>query len=152
MNKTQQGWTRLNKLVKCSEHFTLNKCLVLFSEMFSTFDQGLTSHPKYFDAGRVITLSVRFDFLTYSRWFRYERDTNLKQSTRLNFDVGLCRPILPYNQILCVHDFNLRSLYFQSLQSLPNWIQLHTSETSSVCTSFQWINNNNTIPTVTVFY
>ena len=29
-------------------------------------------------------------------------------------------------KLLCLH-FNLRSVYFQSLQSLPNWIQLDTS-------------------------
>ena len=40
---------------------------------------------------------------------------------------------------LCLHHFNLRSLYFQSL---PNWIQLHTSGSSAICTPFQWINNN----------
>ena len=28
LNKTQQGWTRLNKVVKRSEHFVLNKCSV----------------------------------------------------------------------------------------------------------------------------
>ena len=39
--------------------------------------------------------------------------------------------------------FNLRTLYFQSLQSLPNWIQLHRSRTSAICTPFQWINNKN---------
>ena len=41
LNKTQQGWTRLNNVVKRSEHFALNKCSVLFSEMFSTFERGL---------------------------------------------------------------------------------------------------------------
>ena len=46
-------------------------------------------------------------------------------------------PVLPHNQILCLHHFNLRHLYFRSLQSLPNWVQLHTSENSTVCTSFQ---------------
>ena len=46
----------------------------------------------------------------------------------------------------------MRSLYFQSLQSLPNWIQLPTSETSPVCASFQRINNKNTILSVTVFH
>ena len=40
--------------------------------------------------------------------------------------------------------FNLRSLYSQSLQFLPNWIQLHTSGTSAKCTPFQWIKNKNT--------
>ena len=56
---------------------------------------------------------------------------------RFSFDVEFCQPILPNNQIFSLHHFNLRSLYFQSLQSLPNWIQLHTSETSPACTSFQ---------------
>ena len=41
LNKTQQGWTKLNKVVKRSERFALNKCSVLFSEMFSAFDRGL---------------------------------------------------------------------------------------------------------------
>ena len=41
LNKTQQGRTRLKKVVKRSEHFALNKCSMLFSEMFSTFDRGL---------------------------------------------------------------------------------------------------------------
>ena len=36
--------------------------------------------------------------------------------------------------------FNLRSLYFQSLQSLLNWIRLHTSRTSAIYTPFQSIN------------
>ena len=65
------------------------------------------------------------------------------QPIRFNFDVEFCRPNLPQNQILCLHHFNLLSLYFQSLQSLPNWIQLHTS-------LFQW--TNNTILSVTAFY
>ena len=56
----------------------------------------------------------------------------------------ICRPIIPHNQILCLHHFNLRSLYFQSLQSLPNWIPLHTSGISRICTRFQLINNKNT--------
>ena len=42
-----------------------------------------------------------------------------------------------YNKILCLHHFNLRSLYFQSLQSMPDWIQLHTSRTSAICSQFQ---------------
>ena len=50
-----------------------------------------------------------------------------KQPIRFNFSVKFCRPVLSRNQILCLHHFHLRSLYFQSLQSLPNWIQLDTS-------------------------
>ena len=46
LNKIQQGWTRLNKVVKRSEHFAVNKCSVLFSEMFSTFDWGLRKSGK----------------------------------------------------------------------------------------------------------
>ena len=46
LNKTQQGWTRLNKVVKRSEHFAVNKCFVLFSEIFSTFDWGLRKSGK----------------------------------------------------------------------------------------------------------
>ena len=42
-----------------------------------------------------------------------------------------------------VYIFNLRFLYFQSLQCLPNLILLHTLGTSPVCTSFQWINDRN---------
>ena len=53
--------------------------------------------------------------------------TNVKQISS-HFNVAFCRPALPHNQILCLHDFNLRSLYFQSLQPLLNWIQLHTPE------------------------
>ena len=63
---------------------------------------------------------------------------------RSNLDDEFCQPVLHRNQILCLHHFNLRSLYFQSLQSLPNWIQLHTSRTSATCTPLQWINNKNT--------
>ena len=33
--------------------------------------------------------------------------------------------------------FNLRSLYLQSLQCLPNLILLQTLETAPICTSFQ---------------
>ena len=64
----------------------------------------------------------------FSRWFCYESEMNWQPIT-INFDVEFCRPILPHNQILCLHLFNLRFLDFQSLQPLPNWIQLHTSET-----------------------
>ena len=52
----------------------------------------------------------------------------------------------------CLHHFNLGSLYLQSLQSLPNWIQLYTSEISPMCTQFHWTNNKSTLPSVTVFY
>ena len=45
----------------------------------------------------------------------------------------------------------LRSLYFQSLQSLLNWIQLDTSWTSPVCTSFQLLNNKSILPSVAAF-
>ena len=45
---------------------------------------------------------------------------------------------------LCTSHFNLTLLYFQSLQSLANWIQLNMSGTSAICTPFQWINNKNT--------
>ena len=38
----------------------------------------------------------------------------------------------------------MRSLYSQSLQSLPNWIQLYTSGTSAICTPVQLISNKNT--------
>ena len=59
-------------------------------------------------------------------------------------DDEFCRPFLPHNQIFCLHYFNLRSLHFQSWQSLPDWIQLHTSGTSAICTPYQWITNKNT--------
>ena len=65
-------------------------------------------------------------------------------ANQINLDDEFCRPVLPHNQILCLHHFNLRSLYIQFLQSLPNWIQLHTSGTSAICTPFQWIKNKNT--------
>ena len=41
------------------------------------------------------------------------------------------------------NSFNLRSLYFQYLQCLPNLILLHTLGSSPMCTSFQWINDKN---------
>ena len=88
-----------------------------------------------------VTITLPGDFAT--------NVTQINQPTRFNFDVKLCRPILPHNQILCLHAFlNLRSLYFQSLQSLPNWTQLHTLETSPVCTSFQWVNNKHAIASI----
>ena len=62
---------------------------------------------------------------------------NNKQPLRFNLNDEFCRPVLPHNQILCLHDFNLRSLYFQVLQSLPNWIQLQVSGTSAIRTPFQ---------------
>ena len=46
LNKTQQGRTRFNKVVKRSEHFAVNKCSVLFSEMFSMFDWDLRKSGK----------------------------------------------------------------------------------------------------------
>ena len=55
---------------------------------------------------------------------------------QINFDVEFCPPVLPYNQILCLHHFNLRSLYLQSLQSLLNWIQLHTSKLNPCALNF----------------
>ena len=39
--------------------------------------------------------------------------TKVKQSNKLvrfNFDVDFCRSVLPYNLILCLHHFDLRSL------------------------------------------
>ena len=56
--------------------------------------------------------------------------------------------VLPHSQILSLHHFNLRFLHFQSLQSVPNWIQLATSETSPLCTSFQWTNNKNMLSAI----
>ena len=41
--------------------------------------------------------------------------TKMKQ---INLDDEFCRPVLPHNQILCLHHFYLKSLYFQSLQSI----------------------------------
>ena len=41
-------------MVKRSEHFAVNKCSVLFSEMFSTFDRGLTLQDL---AGDLTTIS-----------------------------------------------------------------------------------------------
>ena len=58
---------------------------------------------------------------------------------------------LPHSQILCLHHFNLRSFYFKFLQFLPNWIQLHTSGTSAICTPFQRINNKK-LSSLTAFY
>ena len=54
-------------------------------------------------------------------------------------------PVLPRNQILYLHHFNLKSLYLQPPQSLPNWIQFHVLETSpAVSTPFQSIGNKYT--------
>ena len=86
-----------------------------------------------------------------ARWFRYECETS-QQPIRFNFDVEFCRPILPHSQILSLHHFNLRYLHFQYLQSLSNWIQLPSSETSPVFTLFQWTNNENTLTSVTALY
>ena len=77
--------------------------------------------------------------------------TNVKQIHRqsdLTIDVEFCWPILPHSHILSVHHFKLRSLHFQSLQSLPNWIKLPTSKISPMCTP----NNKNTLPSFTAFY
>ena len=49
-----------------------------------------------------------------TRWFRYESETNNSQSDLTHMS-NFAGPILPHNQILCLHHFNLRSLYFQSL-------------------------------------
>ena len=77
--------------------------------------------------------SIFNPYTTYlSRWFRYESETN-QQPIRFNFDVEFCRPVLPYNQILWLHHLKLISLYFQSLQSLPNLILLHTWGISPKC-------------------
>ena len=53
-------WTRLNKVVKRSEHFALNKCSVLFSEMFSTFARGLRQHIKH-NSYSILVLDKRED-------------------------------------------------------------------------------------------
>ena len=45
-------------------------------------------------------------------------------------------PFVPYNQILSLHHFNLRSLYFQSFRSLPNLILLHTWELYQIAIHF----------------
>ena len=79
-----------------------------------------------------------------SRWFRDECET-YQQSIRFNFNVEFCWSVLSHSQILLLRHFNLRSSHFQSLQSLPNWIQLPTLETSPVCTSFQRANKTNVI-------
>ena len=42
------------------------------------------------------------------------REKQINSQIRFNFDVELCRPVPPHNQILCLHHFYLRSLYFQS--------------------------------------
>ena len=70
--------------------------------------------------------------------------TNVKQINS-QLDSSFSWPFLSYSQILLLHHFNLRSLHFQSLQSLPNWIQLPTLEISPVCTSFQTTNETNVI-------
>ena len=71
----------------------------------------------------------------------YESETN-QQPISFNLAEEFCRPVLPHNQILCLHHFNLRSLYFQSLQSLPNRIQLqyvrNLSNMQSILMNKQW--------------
>ena len=67
----------------------------------------------------------------------------LTYATSEIFSVAIEKGIL-HNHILCLNHFNVRSFCFQSLQSLPNWIQLHMSGTSAICTLLQRINNKNT--------
>ena len=50
---------------------------------------------------------------------------------------------------IILHHLIVKSLHFQSL---PNSIQLPTSETSPVCASFQRTNNKNTLPSVIGLY
>ena len=64
--------------------------------------------------------SIPGDFATKVKQINSQSD--------FNQNVKFCRPNLPHNQILCLHHFNLRSLYFQSLQSLTNFMQFHASE------------------------
>ena len=48
------------------------------------------------------------------------KEQQINSQSVFDFDVEFCRPFLPHNQIICLHHFNSRSLYFQYLQSLPS--------------------------------
>ena len=76
-------------------------------------------------------------------WWFPGNQLEANQPITFNLDDGVYRPVLPHNQILCLHNFNLRSFNFQSLQSLPSWIQLRMLGTLAICIPFQWINNGN---------
>ena len=94
--------------------------------------------------------SSPFSFLAFPNFsititpFPGDFQTN-QPSIKFNFFVEFCWPVLSHSQILLLHHFNLRSLHFQSLQSLPNWIKLPTLERSPECSSFQRSNKGNVI-------
>ena len=71
-------------------------------------------HPLVFQSWYNATWQLPGDFVTSMTQINSQSDLISMPSFA----------ILPHNQILCLHDFSLRSLYFQSLQSLPDWIQL----------------------------
>ena len=89
---------------------------------------------------------LHFYFWLFPTWHPFWGDfvMNVKQ---INIQSDLTSMssllILHHSQILSLRHFNLRPLHFQSFQSVPNWIQLPMSETSPVCTSFQWTKNKN---------
>ena len=94
-------------------HLLMNMNSKAFPERKCCNSHGKTQEPIYKMPG---------DFVTKVK------QTNFKQSISFNFDVKFCRSVLPHNQIVCLHNFNLRSLYFQSSKSLPNSFQLHMWE------------------------
>ena len=89
------------------------------------------------DSMKLLSLFINYCSKTYGNsskvlvWILGDFAVKVKnqQPIRLNLYVKFCWPVLPHSQILCLHHFNLRSSYFQSLQSLTNLIQLHASET-----------------------
>ena len=103
---------------------------------------ALTTHAKFYSNRLMLTLIFGIWASEPPPWAW--RSTEKAGPDRVNLDDEFCRPVLPHNQILCLHHFNLRSLCSRCLQSLSNWIQLHTSGTSAICTPFQKINNKNT--------
>ena len=112
-----------------SDQVTPTPCICSLNNCFVNFSQT--------------RINPKLPYHVPPRWFRYESETN-QQPIRFNMDEEFVHPVLPHNQILCLHHFNLSSMCFKSLQSLPNWIQLHMSGTSAICSLFQWINSKNT--------
>ena len=119
-------------LIQLTHILTINSCSLFTGWFSSPFlllafpNFSITINPFRSDfVMNVNQLNIQSDLTSMSSWL-----------------------ILPHSQILSLHHFNLRSLHFQSLQFVPNWIQLPESETSPVCTSFQWTNNKNMLSTI----
>ena len=153
--------TRPNHMIslrKCFSHYRKFLSLqdstrwFVYEDVFHvTINFYLQDPTRWFLYENVLHITVNFSPQDLARWFCYKSETN-EQPIRFNFDVKVCWPVSPYNQIFCPHHFNLRSLYFQSLQSFLYWIQLHTLETSALCSPCHWRNNKSRLPSITVFY